>query len=364
VSGALKIRDAEPAELAQWDALVGQFPNTRVVHTRPWIESLEACGFGAPLYLVFERDGAVAACLPGLVRRVGPWRLFGSPMAGWQTISLGPAFDPGRASTAELLETLVPHLERRHRVSHIELMLPGLDPEAMRAFGFQGEAVGTYRATLFPGEEARALKAMKDSARRNVKRGERLGLEVRFETDEAFVDEHYAQVAAVYRRRGTAIPFPRERILECFRRMRDAGALLATSVYLPDGRVNIATGMFFVGHGELTLWTWAHRDEYRWYRGTELMTWTVMRRAMAAGCRSFDLMGRGDFKARLGAELDSSKWRWMRSRPRWLATARRVAQAGFLAQQAVRGRGRLLLARMASVGSRQPPVAAGRGDDS
>jgi hypothetical protein len=266
-------------------------------------------------------------------------------------------------STAALLEALIPHLERRHGVAHIELMMPGLDPAAMAAHGFDGEPVATYRARLYPGEEHKALKAMKDSARRNVKRGEKLGLMVRFEDQDEFVDEHYREVEAVYRLRGTAIPFSRERVLACFRHMRDAGALLATSVWLPDGEVNIATGMFFVGNGELSLWTWAHRDDYRWYRGTELMTWTVMRRAMAAGCTSFDLMGRGDFKAKLGAELDESKWRWTRSRPRWLATARRVARAGFLAQQAVRGRGRLLLSRMATAATRRPAAATAAGED-
>jgi hypothetical protein len=343
---AVRIREAEAGDLVGWDALVRQFPNHRLVHTRAWLDSLDAAGFGSPLYLLFESDGAVVGCLPGLIRRVGPWRLFGSPLAGWQTVSMGPAFDPARLSTATLLDALVPYLERRHGVAHIELMLPGLEADAMRAGGFRGEPVGTYRAALFPGDEARALKAMKDSARRNIRRAERLGLVVRFEDHDEFVDEHYDQVAAVYRRRGTAIPFSRERVLACFRRMREAGALIAASVYLPGGRVSIATGMFFIENRELLLWTWAHRDHYRWYRGTEAMTWAVMRRAMAAGCESFDLMGRGDFKAQLGAKLDVSKWRWMRSRPRWLAGARQAAAVAFRSQQAVRGRVSRLAARV------------------
>jgi len=362
---AVRVREADADDLVRWDSLVREFPNHRLGHTRAWLDSLDAAGFGSPLYLLFESDGAVVGCLPGLIRRVGPWRLFGSPLAGWQTVSMGPAFDPARLSTPAMLDALVPYLEDRQGVAHVELMLTGLEPDALRARGFRGEPVGTYRAALFPGDEERALTAMKDSARRNIRRASRLGLVVRFEDHDEFVDEHYDQVAAVYRRRGTAIPFSRERVLACFRRMREAGALIAASVYLPGGRVSIATGMFFIENRELLLWTWAHRDHYRWYRGTEAMTWAVMRRAMAAGCESFDLMGRGDFKAQLGAELDFSKWRWMRSRPRWLAAARRAAAVGFLAQQAVRGRVGRLAARVAAAPAarrRTPACVIGDGD--
>ncbi|HET7040237.1 MAG TPA: GNAT family N-acetyltransferase [Gemmatimonadales bacterium] len=356
----VRVREASGEELAGWDARLADLPNARVVHTRAWVESLGDCGFGTPLYLVFEADGGVVGCLPGLLRRVGPWCLFGSPLAGWQTISLGPAFDGGRVATADLMGPLVTHLERRHGVAHIELMHPALEPEAMRALGFTGEPVATYRAALHPGDEARTFRAMKDSARRNVRRAERLGLVVRFaEHDEGFVDEHYDQAVAVYRRRGAAIPFSRDRVRQCFRRMRDAGCLLAPCVYLPDGRTCIASGMFLMGYGELLLWSWAHRDRYRWYRGTELMTWTVMRRAMAAGCASFDLMGRGDFKAKLGAELEYRKWRWMRSRPRWLALARRVAEAGYRSQQALRGRVGRLAARVATADPGRAPAGVG-----
>src|SRR4029077_3087382 len=178
----------------------------------------------------------------------------------------------------------------------------------------------------------------KDSARRNVTRAQRLGLEVRFENDLSWVDEHYDQVREVYVRGGNSMSFTKQRMVECFRHMQAAGNLIAVSVYLPGGRVNIATGMFLVEGTELSLWMWAHRTRYRWYRPTELMTWTVMQRAMAAGCDTFDLMGGGEFKTKLGAEADRTKWRWIRSQPRWLARARHFAETGYRWQQRVRGR--------------------------
>ena len=354
VSAPVRVRHASPAEVAQWDGLVGQFPNQRVVHTRAWIESLRAAGLGRPLYLLCERDGEVAGCLPGLLVSMAGWRLFGSPMAGWQSEGLGPAFDPARVSTATLMSAALAFLEREHGVVHIEVMHEGLDPAAMRELGFTGEAVPTYRAPLFPGNEDKGFRALKDSARRNVRRAERLGLVVQFETHERFVDEHYDQLRDVCIRRGTTVSFPKERMLECFRHMQPAGKLLALSVYLPGSRVSIATGMFLIQGRELLLWSWAHREHYRWYRPTELMTWTVMRRAMVAGCETLDLTGRGDFKTKFGAELDLTRWRWTRSRPRWLAVARKVAQVAYRGQQAARGRWKRAARVAAARGSAAP----------
>src|SRR5439155_11778234 len=70
---AFAVREASLAELECWDELVRGFPNCRVVHTRAWVRSLEACGKGRPLYLVFEQTGEVVGCLPGLLVRVGPF---------------------------------------------------------------------------------------------------------------------------------------------------------------------------------------------------------------------------------------------------------------------------------------------------
>lgn len=332
------VRDASPAELERWDVLVGQFPNCRLLHERAWLRSLESSGCGRPVFLVLERDGQTVGALPGLVANIGPLRLFGSPLPGWQTVSMGPAFDPQRLSAAELVPPVVAFLEQRYGVHYVELMTADLDAPTMARLGFRQEPAYTCRAPLYPGDETRTLKALKDSARRNIKRAERLGLVVRFEEDESFVDEHFSQLREVYVRGGYVVPFTKRRVLQCFRHLRDAGNLIAVSVHLPEGGPCIATGTFLVGRRELLLWMWAHRTRYRWYRPTELMTWTVIRRALAAGCDTFDLMGRGDFKLKFGAHLDTTKFRWIWSRYSWLTQARHLAQRVHGWQQAVRGR--------------------------
>ena len=338
-----QLRPATPDELARWDELVRRFDNHRVTHLRAWVESLVDAGCGSSLYLVFERDSEIIGCLPGLLASVAGFRLYGSPLEGWQTVSMGPCYDPSRLTSAEIAGLVVPYLERVHKVVHIELMDLGEDEAAMRAAGFESEVVPTYRAPLL--DEARTVKNLKDSARRNVKRAQRLGLEVKVETDESFVAEHFRQLKAVYLRGGHVIPFSERRLLACFRQLQRSGNLLALSVYLPGGAINIATGMFFIEGRELYLWMWAHDHHYRWYRPTELLTWTAMQAAIARGCTTFDLMGRGDFKAKFGAELDETKRRWTRSRPQWLMRLRGVAGSGFRLQQRLRGKAGQLAAR-------------------
>ena len=70
-----------------------------------------------------------------------------------------------------------------------------------------------------------------------------LGLVVRFEEDESFVDEHYDQVCEVFVRGGNSVPFRKRRALEYFRHLRASGNLIAASVYLPTGEC-IATSTF------------------------------------------------------------------------------------------------------------------------
>ena len=341
MSASMRAREARPEELASWDAIVRRFPNHRVPHLKAWIDALAACNCGRPLYLLLEDDSGVIGAFPGLLRKLGKWTLFGSPLEGCQTVSLGPAYDPERFDTAAFVAAIVPYLEREHHVDHIELLHLGLDGSAMRTAGFEDEQVFTYRAPLFPNDEARTFKQLKLSARRNVKRAQRLGLVARFEDDERFVDEHYAQLKEVYRRGGFAVPFGKQRVLEFFRQLKASGNLLAVSVYLPGGRVNIATGIFFVEGTELLLWMWAHRQHYRWYRPTELMTWTAMQRAIELGCQTFDFMGRGEFKTKFGAAPDLAKVRWMRGRHGWLMKARKVAKRVYGWQQSIRGRASL-----------------------
>ncbi len=314
------------------------FDNYRISHKRAWMDSILSTVKGEPLYLIYERGDRIVGCIPGIVTHIGPLRLFGSPLQGWQTVSMGPVFDSSAVSTEELVRPLIDFLGSRYGVHHVEIISSALDRQSMQELRFRTEPLPTYRVPLHPDDPNQSMRALKDSARRNVRRAIKLGLEVRFEEDESFVDEHYDQLREVFARGGASLPFGKQRALDFFRHMKASGNLVAVSVYLPNNGPNIATGMFTIEGRELLLWMWTHRTEHRWFRPTELMTWSVMQKAMDLGCDTFDFMGRGDFKAKFGAELEYTKHRWSWSRYEWLAISRTLALRAYKSQQAVRGK--------------------------
>ncbi len=309
-----------------------------MTHSRAWLRSLANSFAGKPIYLVYEKNGELAACFPGLIVNVGMLRLFGSPLPGWQTVSMGPVFDPKRISTEEIVSPLAPYLESQYGVHHIELMTSDFDDHSMEGHGFRGKPEYTFKAPLYPDDKQKSLKAMKQSARRNIRRAGELALDIKTVDDDRFVNEVYDQITEVFIRGGNSVPFQKKRVEEFFVNMRLAGKLLALGVYLPDSKICIATSLFTITNNELVLWMWTHRTEYRWYRATEAMTWTAMQTAMERGCDTMDLMGRGDFKAKFGATISGDKIRWVRSRYCWLTVARDLAEKAYRLQQSVRGK--------------------------
>ncbi len=332
------LREATAAEVLAWDEIVTRFAGQRLFHLTCWLRYLAAVTGAQPLYLLYERTGEIVGCLPGLLVRKGILRIFGSPLAGWQTESMGPVFDPARVSAAEIGRALVPFLRARYGVQHIELTCAQLDQTTMRELGFRSRPVSTYRLPLFPGDEACGLKQLKAKTRNQLRKAIKLGLRARVETEESFVDEFYDQMREVFRRRRKAIPFTRGRVLECFRHLRVGGKLLAVSVRLPTDETCIATGLFMIDGRELHLWGWAHRTTYRWYCPTELLTWTAMQHAMATGCTTLDMAGGGDAKLKFGAVRDETLQLWLWSRYEWLAQLRDGAERVYRWQQSMRGR--------------------------
>jgi CelD/BcsL family acetyltransferase involved in cellulose biosynthesis len=326
-------------EVAAWDEIVARFCQHRLFHLTCWLRYLSAATGARVVQLLYERDGEIVGCLPGLLVRKGFLRVFGSPLAGWQTESMGPVFDPARVSAAEIGGAIVPFLRARYGVQHVELTCAQLDDEAaMNDLRFRGGAVSTYRVPLFPGDEARALRNIKAKTRNQLRKAIKLGLRVVRETDESFVPEFYDQMREVFARRGRAVPFAERRVLECFRHLQRAGHLLALSVRLPREETCIATGLFMIEGRELHLWGWAHRTSARWYCPMELLTWAAMQHGMAAGCTTLDMAGGGEAKLKFGAVADETLRHWLWSRYGWLAQLRVGAERAYRWQQRARGR--------------------------
>jgi hypothetical protein len=335
--GELTVRRASPGEEAGWDQLVASFENRRIYHKRAWIQAIANSSTVEPLYLVFERNGAVVACQPGFLLKLAVLKIYASPFEGSQTESMGPVFDPSAVSADELMNVLVPFLEKQCGVHQIEIASRVLTPETMSSLGFEGTVLFTYRAPLIPGDEGATLAHIDKKTRNQMRKAVKVGLISRVEEEESFVEEFYDQVREVFARRGNAVPFGRNRVLQYFRELKKSNNLLAVSVWKPDENKCIATGLFTIEGSECCLWGWAHRTQYRWFCPNELLTWTAMQKAMEAGCVILDLAGGGDAKLKFGAAPDRCNHRWIRSRFVWLSVLRQTARWGYRRQQALRG---------------------------
>lgn len=342
----LIVRAATESEVAAWDSIVTRFPNCRVFHRAAWCRSL-ASGSVRPVYLLIEAGGELVAALPGFVRSLGPLRLFGSPFEGAQTESLGPVFDPDRVRGADVVRACVPFLERHFGVHHIEIVSRDMEPAEMTSMGFRSHSQFTYRAALHPDHADLGFAALNSKTRNLVRKGMKLGVTVTHESGDEFIREMYTQSAAVFRRRGNALPFGEERFRRCFNALQESGCLLALAARSPEGTC-IGTGLFAVDGRELILWMWTHLFEHRNLSPTEIMTWTAMEYATARGCTVFDMTGGGEAKRKFGGAADEKTLRWIRSRYAWLGTARRTAFKLYRWQQRLRGR----IARL----SRRNPV--------
>jgi len=332
----LVVRAATPKEEWEWDTLVSRFANHQLFHLQAWIKLIESFSGAKPLYTVFVRGSDIVACLPGFLVRLGPLRIFGSPLEGWQTDHMGPVFDPAQITTHELFAALIPFLEQRYGIHHMELLCKDIDPEAARALGIESTPIPAFRVKLFPGDAAKALKALPSNTRNHLRKAQKLKLTATFETELDFVDDLYAQMQMVFTRRGYSIPFGKKRVAEGFRRLVPEGKALAISVALPDERKRIATGIFLIHGDELILWHWAHLKEHGASCPIELLTWTAMQRAMQAGCTSFEVGGNGWKK--FGGERQDLIYRCIRSRYQWLRQLRTLARDVYRWQQSLRGR--------------------------
>lgn len=332
------VRELSDRASTDWDDIVARFESRRVFHSRGWMRSIEAFSGARPLFLVIEKAGDIVGCFPGFIVKVGPLKLFCSPREGWQTGSMGPLFDSEAISARAVVGATVEYLETRHGVHYIEFVSHELGTSDMQSLGFEGRRLFTYRAPLFPGDEEKALKALKPKARNKLRKAIKQGLVAEIETGESFVDEFYDQLTEVFTRGGKAVPFSRERVLQLFRHMQASGNLLAVSVRMPEDGPCAATGVYLLGGNELYLWGWTHRTEFGWYCPSELLTWTAIRQAMDAGCTTFDMAGGGDAKKKFGAVPDETAYRWIRTKYPWLVRLRAGAKRLYRWQQSLRGR--------------------------
>lgn len=310
VSGPIKIRELQgPA----WDAAVDRAPLATVYHRDAWLSALETA-LGIHIHrLVCERDETVACIWPIGIMRKGPLRVAGSPLPGWNTAYLGPVFAGDQRDPAGVLGEMIRSAPiRRPSFLAIRTMDTTMD---LAGLGFrQTRAFETYEMDLTQGQEA-LWSGLKSTCRTRIRKGEKNGIEIREETDGAYLDDFWSMACDVFAKSNQRPPYSRTLLEQIEARLRPAGELLVTSAFKGEQRIatliiphDRRTAMYFAG---------GTRSESLTLAPNNLLHWNTMLRCMQRGIETYDFISNrgspGKFKKTFGPSERVSCRHWERA---------------------------------------------------
>jgi hypothetical protein len=292
------IRTVDPDE---WDALVERFPDRMVFHTRGWLETLvTAYGQKMVLAAAFDGDRCVAAW-PCLQRgRRGVFRVIGSPLPGSGTVYMGPLFAP-QADSAAALDAFLSHRCFRRYVYFSCRAVDRSCPVDLGAFGFSFvRRLDTYWLDLRAGE-GQLWRNLKGECRNRIRKAERLGIEIRRESDDGFVDDFWRMSLETFARSGMRPTHNRAFAASLYRRL-DTRRLLVLSAFHQRERI----AMLVLPCDDRTMYYWggAGYARARHLPAANLLHWEAAREGVRRGLAGYDLIstngGPGRFKKTFG----------------------------------------------------------------
>jgi CelD/BcsL family acetyltransferase involved in cellulose biosynthesis len=345
-----------PLDDVDW-ASVDAFPGRVVFQTREWLSFLAETQRGDPVVAALEDRAETVGYFTGMVVRRSGLRILGSPFPGWTTMYMGfNLMDgvPRRPAAAALLDLAFGQL----RCVHVEVRDHALEPDDLRALGFEAKPFTTYLVDLTRSEEE-IWARLKSSCRSRVRKAERLGVVIEEATDLGFADDYAAQLQDVFRKQRLVPTYGADRVRALIRNLLPTGRLLLLRARDPEGRC-IATGIFPGLNGTMYFWGGASWREHQYRSPNEALLWHAMRYWKARGTTTFDMGGGGDYKRKYGGELIQIP-SFAKPRFRLLGELRDVAQRAVAMRQRMAGR-----IRAAGEGSAAPALgrgaAVGEGD--
>ena len=333
MSGASALKVSEASE-AQWDALVGSFPQGTVYHTVGWLQAIAASYGARPLLVKAEDAGRCVAAWPCLWLRKGPLRVIGSPLPGWSTPYMGPLVsvdvDAAQAIGAMLESDLLRHSFFACRTMH---HLPARQELDLSALRFERvNRFETYWIDLTKDEQA-IWAGFTGKCRTHIRKAEKSGFEVRAEDDPegGFLDEFWQMSVETFARARLQPTYTRQFCVEVWKRLHPLGRIRAFSAFARGKRAG--TLVIPVDQHTMYYWAGASRQEYRGSSMNNLLLWEAIKNGKASGLRGCDLVsnkgGPGKFKQAFGPQTVESAHHWERSSS-WLIRMLRQRYEAFL----------------------------------
>lgn len=284
------IVDLAPVTRAVWDSFVAHKAQALLFHTSTWLDLLAAIYDVEWVPLGVWSDAQLVGVFPILIRRLGPFRLAGSPLMQMvaSTPFMGPLVEPDYIfPTLLALDDIL----RQLKIDHIEIAFPFLLRDTATAIQF-GYSLETCQAMVVP-LTGRTLdhvwQGLSGSCRRAVRKAEANGVKIIEARDNGFLDDYDDMCQQVYRGAGRLPHLSKEfyaAAWEAFARQEKMQVLLARH----EDRL-LAGGIFLLHDKTAYYLSGASYDEGLALRPNNLLQWRFIERAWTQGCECYDMGG-------------------------------------------------------------------------
>jgi CelD/BcsL family acetyltransferase involved in cellulose biosynthesis len=259
-----RLTKISPVEYEEWfDDHYQILQNRSPFHHPAWLETVaHALNFRTG-YIARYEEKELVAVIPGFLHRLGPIRLFGSPLRGTMTSYLGPvSLEPFPSDQAKIdfLSACGDFIRKEWGVPYSRFTLRDQPENQLKLLvNWTDQRPGSYRLDLTKGPEE-LWKGLKSDCRRNIRKAREAGIEiVSLEDDDLF----FKMIDATFRRHGSTSwhkrSFFRALISELVPRdllwywgARYHGKIIAGALFLHDGQeVHFISGASLPEYGSL-----------------------------------------------------------------------------------------------------------------
>jgi len=280
----------------RWREFLLAHPDALPYHHPAWVAALaEAYGYEPLAAVVRSAAGEIVGGVPFV--EVGG-RLRSRRWISLPFTDVCPPLTTAALGERELAEA-VEELRRERQVRSLEIRAP------LAGFEERGEIRGV-RHELELGDPEALFAAFKPQVRRNIRKAEKVGLQVRVAEQRDDLVRTYFDLHADTRRRLGVPPQPRRFFESLWRHLVDPGLGFVLLAYHEN--VPVAGAVFLEWNGRV-VYKYGASDRKHWaLRPNNLLFWECIRRSASSGARTLDF-GRSDledeglrsFKASWGA---------------------------------------------------------------
>jgi len=276
------------AEYQTWfDRHLPQLQHRSPFHHTAWLEAVaQGVQFELRFIGVYEGSDLVAA-VPGFLARRGPFRLFGSPLRGTLTSYLGPVGLNLKAHSdglSDLILACSQFARQQWGAAYTRFTLRDAPPKFQPELGlnWKQQRPGSYRLDLSKGEET-LWNSLESDCRRNVRRAERVGIEIVPFDDPALF---YQILDETFRRHGTS-SWQSERFYQLLLSGLLPRDLLWAWGARYEGRI-IAAGLFLHDDLEMHFISGASLPQFGSLPTSYLLHWHAIKTAIRSGLKVFN----------------------------------------------------------------------------